>query len=117
MSNLNGLPYTPAVAVDGWVIVSGQLGVRDGVLVEDFAGEVRQVIANLRDRLVEHGMDLGHVVKTTCFLADIDQFGEFNEIYAESFPEPRPARSTVEVARLPIGANVEIEALAHRDRT
>jgi 2-iminobutanoate/2-iminopropanoate deaminase len=116
MSNPNGLPYTPAVAIDGWVVVSGQLGVRDGALVADFAGEVDQVLANLRDRLAEHGLGLEHVVKTTCFLADLDRFGEFNERYAAAFPEPRPARSAFEVARLPFDANVEIEAWAHRDR-
>lgn len=116
MSNLNGLPYTPAVAVDDWVIVSGQLGVRDGQLVGDFAGEVAQAISNLTDRLAEHGLGLGHVVKTTCFLADLERFAEFNDVYAEAFPEPRPARSTFEVARLPLDANVEIEAMAHRSR-
>lgn len=116
MSNPNGLPYTPAVAIDGWVVVSGQLGVRDGALVADFVGEVDQALANLRDRLAEHGLGLEHVVKTTCFLADLDQFVEFNERYAAAFPEPRPARSAFEVARLPFDANVEIEAWAHRDR-
>ena len=116
MTNPTGLPYTPAVAVSDWVIVSGQLGIRDGVLVPDFAGEVDQALANLRDRLAEHGLGLEHVVKTTCFLADLDQFGEFNERYAAAFVEPRPARSAFQVARLPLDANVEVEAWAHRDR-
>lgn len=116
MSNPNGLPYTPAVEIDGWVVVSGQLGVRDGALVDTFAGEVDQALANLAVRLAEHGLGLKHVVKTTCFLADLDQFGKFNERYAAAFPEPRPARSAFEVARLPFDANVEIEAWAHRDR-
>ncbi len=114
MSNPTGLPYTPAVAAGGWVVVSGQLGLRDGVLVTDFAGEVDQAIANLAARLAEHGLGLEHVVKTTCFLADLDQFGEFNERYAAAFPEPRPARSAFQVARLPFDANVEVEAWAHR---
>jgi len=117
MPNPNGLPYTPAVAIDGWVVVSGQVGVRDGALVVDFAGEVDQVLANLADRLAEHGLGLEHVVKTTCFLADLDRFDEFNERYAAAFPEPRPARSAVQAARLPFDANVEIEAWAHRDRS
>ena len=116
MNNPTGLPYTPAVAVGDWVVVSGQLGLRDGALVADFAGEVDQVLANLRDRLAEHGLGLEHVVKTTCFLADLDRFGEFNERYAAAFAEPRPARSAFQVARLPFDANVEVEAWAHRDR-
>lgn len=114
MSNPTGLPYTPAVAAGDWVVVSGQLGLRDGELVEDFVGEVDQVLANLADRLAEHGLGLGDVVKTTCFLADLDQFGIFNERYAAAFAEPRPARSAFEVARLPLDARVEIEAWAMR---
>ena len=116
MTNPTGLPYTPAVAAGDWVVVSGQLGLRDGALVADFAGEVDQCLANLRDRLAEHGLGMEHVVKTTCFLADLDRFGEFNERYAAAFPEPRPARSAFEVSRLPFDANVEIEAWAPRDR-
>lgn len=112
-----GLPYTPSVEVDGWVVVSGQLGLRDGGLVEDFAGEVDQVLANLAERLGAHGLHLGHVVKTTCFLQDLDDFATFNERYAAAFAEPRPARSAVQVARLPFDARVEIEAWAHRART
>ena len=114
MSNPTGLPYTPAVAAGGWVVVSGQLGLRDGALVSDFAGEVDQAIANLAARLAEHGLGLEHVVKTTCFLADLDQFATFNERYAVAFSEPRPARSAFQVARLPLDANVEVEAWAHR---
>ena len=114
MTNPTGLPYTPAVAAGDWVVVSGQLGLRDGALVADFDGEVDQVIANLRDRLAEHGLGLEHVVKTTCFLADLDQFGAFNARYAAAFDEPRPARSAFQVARLPFDARVEIEAWAHR---
>lgn len=117
MTNPNGLPYTPAVTAGDWVIVSGQLGVRDGALVDGFAAEVDQAIANLRDRLAERGADLADVVKTTCFLTDLDRFGEFNERYAAAFAEPRPARSAVQVAGLPLGANVEIEAWAHTGRT
>lgn len=114
MSHPTGLPYTPSVAAGEWVVVSGQLGLRDGAIVADFAGEVDQVIANLAAQLAEHGLGLEHVVKTTCFLADLDQFGVFNERYAAAFPEPRPARSAFQVARLPLDANVEMEAWAHR---
>lgn len=114
MSNPTGLPYTPAVAAGEWVVVSGQLGLRDGSLVDDFAGEIDQALANLAARLAEHGLGMEHVVKTTCFLADLDRFGVFNERYAAAFAEPRPARSAFQVARLPLDANVEIEAWAHR---
>lgn len=114
MDNPTGLPYRPSVAAGEWVIVSGQIGLRDGALVEDFAGEVDQVIANLAAQLAEHGLGLEHVVKTTCFLVDFDQFGEFNDRYAAGIPEPRPARSTVQVSALPLGARVEIEAWARR---
>lgn len=117
MSNPSGLPYTPSIAIDGWVVVSGQLGTRDGVLVDDFDGEVDQALSNLAAQLSDHGLDLSHVVKTSCFLADIDQYAAFNERYAAAFAEPRPARSAFAVAGLPKGANVEIEAWAHRDRT
>lgn len=114
MTNPTGLPYTPAVAAGEWVVVSGQLGLRDGALVEDFEGEVDAALANLAARLAEHGLGLEHVVKTTCFLTDLDRFGAFNERYAAAFAEPRPARSAFEVSRLPLDARVEIEAWAHR---
>jgi len=94
--------------------VSGQLGLRDGALVADFAGEVDQLLANLAAQLAEHGLGMEHVVKTTCFLIDLDRFGEFNERYAAAFPEPRPARSTIQVVGLPLGANAEVEAWARR---
>ncbi|MGN6694100.1 MAG: RidA family protein [Aquihabitans sp.] len=114
MSNPTGLPYRPSVAAGEWVVVSGQVGLRDGAIVEDFAGEVDQLLANLAAQLAEHGLGMEHVVKTTCFLLDFAQFGEFNERYAAAFPEPRPARSTVQVAGLPLGANAEVEAWAQR---
>ena len=114
MAHPTGLPYTPAVAAGEWVVVSGQLGLRDGKLVEDFVGEVDQVLANLAAQLAAHGLGLEHVVKTTCFLTDLDRFAEFNERYAAAFPEPRPARSAIEVSRLPLGGRVEVEAWAHR---
>ena len=114
MAHPTGLPYTPAVAAGDWVIVSGQLGLVDGVLVPDFDGEVDQLLANLAARLAEHGLGMEHVVKTTCFLANMDQFGAFNERYAAAFAEPRPARSAFQVARLPFDASVEVEAWAFR---
>ena len=114
MTSPTGLPYTPSVAAGDWVVVSGQLGLTADGLATPFAAEVDQVLANLTAQLASHGLGLEHVVKTTCFLLDLDQFGEFNERYAAAFPEPRPARSAFQVARLPFDANVEIEAWAYR---
>jgi 2-iminobutanoate/2-iminopropanoate deaminase len=114
MSNLTGLPYRASVAAGEWVVVSGQLGLRDGVLAADFVDEVDQLLANLAAQLAEHGLGMEHVVKTTCFLIDLGQFAVFNERYASAFPEPRPARSTIQVAGLPLGANAEVEAWAYR---
>jgi 2-iminobutanoate/2-iminopropanoate deaminase len=76
------------------------------------AEEARQVLANLRAVLAAAGASIDDVVKTTIFLADMDDFGLVNEIYAETFRSAMPARSTVQAARLPRGARVEIEAIA-----
>lgn len=114
MPDLTGLPYRPSVAAGEWVIVSGQLGLADGAIVADFVGEVDQIFVNLTAQLAEHGLGLEHIVKTTCFLVDLQQFPVFNERYALAMPEPRPARSTIEVSGLPLGAHAEVEAWAFR---
>ena len=114
MSNPTGLPYRPSIAAGDWVVVSGQVGLRDGELVEGFGEQVDQVLANVRDRLADHGLDLSDVIKTTCMLVDMDRFAEFNERYAAAFSDPRPARSAFGVAALPLGAAVEVEAWALR---
>ena len=107
-------PYTPIVRTGDWLVTSGQIGLRDGAMVEGFGAQVDQLLANLSDRLAEHGLDLTDVIKTTCMLVDLDRFAEFNERYAAAFPEPRPARSAFGVAALPLGASVEVEAWALR---
>lgn len=108
-------PYSPVVRAGDFVIVSGQVGMRDGVLVEGgVAGQTAQVIANLQARLAEMGAELTDVVKTTCFLIDMDAFATFNEAYVAGFGSHRPARSTVAVRELPGGAHVEIEAMAYK---
>lgn len=108
-------PYTPVVRAGDFIIVSGQVGMSDGVLAEGgVAGQTAQAIANLRERLAEMGADLGDVVKTTCFLVDMDAFATFNDAYVVGFGGHRPARSTVAVRELPAGAQVEIEAMAFR---
>ena len=110
-------PYRPVVRAGDFVIVSGQGGIRDGVLVSGgVAAQTTQTIANLAARLAEEGARLADVVKTTCFLTDMDTFATFNAAYAEAFGEHRPARSTVEVSALPGGMAVEIEAWAYAPR-
>ncbi|MDJ0769025.1 MAG: Rid family hydrolase [Ilumatobacter sp.] len=108
-------PYTPAVRAGDFIIVSGQVGVVDGALAEGgVAGQTSAAIANLTARLAEMGAELTDVVKTTCFLVDMDAFATFNDAYVEGFGAHRPARSTVAVRELPVGAQVEIEAMAYR---
>ncbi len=108
-------PYTPVVRAGDFLIVSGQLGVRDEALAPGgVAGQTTQAMANLAERLAEMGAELTDVVKTTCFLVDMDTFATFNAAYVEAFGRHRPARSTVAVRALPIGAQVEIEAMAYR---
>ena len=110
----SALPYTPAVRAGEWLVVSGQVGLRDGAIVEGgIEPELRQVLDNLRRRLEAEGASMADVVKTTCFLVDMADFAAFNEIYGAAFADPRPARSCVAVAALPLGAVVEIEAWAH----
>lgn len=107
-------PYTPAVRAGDWIIVSGQLGMSDGVLADGVAAQTTLAISNLAARLAEQGAELTDVAKTLCFLTDMATFAEFNEAYVEGFGGHRPARSTIGVAALPAGASVEIEAWAYR---
>lgn len=87
---------------------------RDGSLAAGgVAGQTAQAVANLADRLAEMGASLTDVVKTTCFLVDMDTFATFNAAYVESFGDHRPARSTIAVRELPANGLVEIEAIAH----
>jgi 2-iminobutanoate/2-iminopropanoate deaminase len=107
-------PYSPFVRAGDFLFVSGQIGMLDGAIVSGGVTEqTAQVVANLAARLAEAGASLSDVVKTTCFLTDMDAFAEFNEAYTSAFGDHRPARSTVEVSALPRGVVVEIEAIAH----
>ena len=92
---------------------SGQLGTRDGALVDGATAQLTQAIANLATVLATHGADLTAVVKTTVFVTDLGGFAELNGAYATAFGDHRPARSAIQVAGLPLGADVEIEAVAH----
>jgi 2-iminobutanoate/2-iminopropanoate deaminase len=106
-------PYTPIVRAGEWLVVSGQIGLRDGELVRGgMADELRQAIANLEALLASEGAALTDVVKTTVFLRHIDDYARMNETYVEAFDAHRPARSAVAVAALPLGALVELEAWA-----
>lgn len=108
-------PYTPAVRAGDWVIVSGQLGLENGVLVEGgVAAQTAQACANLKVLLAEHDCTIHDVKKTLCFLTDMDTFTTFSDTYVVGFEGNRPARSTIGVAALPAGAAVEIEAWAFK---
>jgi len=110
-------PYSQAVIGGDFVFASGQLGLdpATGQLAGDDAeSQIRQAIQNLEAVLIASGSDLSLVVKTTLFLANMDDFPGVNRVYAEYFSDDPPARATVEVARLPLGAVVEIEAIACR---
>ena len=110
-------PYSQAVRSGDFLFTSGQVGFdpATGVLVAGgVEAETRQVLANLGAVLAAAGLNPADVVKTTVFLADMNDFGTVNSLYAEFFAgsEPAPARSTVQVARLPRDARIEIEAVA-----
>lgn len=110
-------PYRPIVRAGDFLFVSGQLGVVDGELVEGgVAAQTAQLVKNLTALLESEGATLASVVKTTCFLADMDDFQTFNTAYVEALGNHRPARSTFAVKGLPLGAGVEVEAVAHAPR-
>jgi 2-iminobutanoate/2-iminopropanoate deaminase len=112
-------PYSQAVVVDGWVFCSGQIPLdpRTGQMVDgDVASQTRQVFSNLERVLAAAGVTFDSVVKTTVYLADMNDFAAMNEVYATMFVAPAPARSTIEAARLPRDARVEIEVIAHLPR-
>lgn len=108
-------PYSQAITVGDMIITSGQLGInpKTGDMVDEtIQDETRQSLNNLKSVLEAAGATLNDVVKTTVFIKDMNQFASINEVYAEFFNEHKPARSCVEVARLPKDGNVEIEAIA-----
>ncbi len=106
-------PYSQAIIVSGMVFTSGQLGMDEkGMLKETVEEQAKRALENLKAVLEEAGTTMDHIVKTTVFLADINDFVKVNEIYGTFFNQPYPARSAVQVANLPKGAKVEIEAIA-----
>ena len=107
-------PYSQAQIVNGLVYTSGQIGIdpATATLVEGLEAQANQVFKNLSELLKAAGSDMSKVIKTTVFIKDMNDFGKVNEIYAKYFTEPFPARSCVEVARLPKDALVECEVIA-----
>ena len=108
-------PYSQAIQCGNLVLTSGQIPIdpATGVFVEGGIKEqTRQSLLNVKAVLEEAGLTMGHVVKTTVFMADMNDFADMNAVYAEFFTEPYPARSAVAVKTLPKGALVEIEVVA-----
>jgi 2-iminobutanoate/2-iminopropanoate deaminase len=108
-------PYSQAVGAHSMVFCSGQLGVdpNTGQLAgPDVATQTRRALKNLKAVLKKSGLTLSHVAKTTVYLADMKDFAEVNAIYAEAFDDHKPARATVQVAALPLGGLIEIDAIA-----
>ena len=108
--------YSQAIRSGDMVFCAGQLGVdpTTGELVEGVEAQAERALKNLTAVLDAAGLSFDDVVKTTCFLADINDFAAFNAVYVKFMPDPPPARSTFQVAALPRGGLVEIEAIARR---
>ncbi len=108
-------PYSQAVQTGNTIYVSGQLPIDPATgefAGKDIASQTRQALTNVRSILAEAGYSMSDVVKTTVLLADIAEFADMNAVYAEFFTEPFPARAAFQVAAVPKGAKVEIEAIA-----
>ena len=108
-------PYSQAINDDGLVFVSGQLPINyetGKFATEDIVGQTRQSLENIKAILNEAGYDMNRILKTTVYLQNMDDFTAMNEVYSQYFQEPYPARAAFQVAKLPKGAKVEIEAIA-----
>lgn len=107
-------PYSQAIETDGYLFTSGQIPINpatgeiEGTTIE---AQAEQVMKNIGAVLEAAGLDFSHVVKTTCFLADLADFAAFNAVYGKYFPEAAPARSCFAVAGLPKGAKLEVETI------
>ncbi len=109
-------PYSQAIDTGDFIFLAGQIGIdpKTGQLVEGIENQTKQVMENIKAVLQAAGLDLSNVVKTTIFLANMDDFQTVNSIYGSYFNPPYPARSTVAVKTLPKGALVEIEVIAKK---
>ncbi len=108
-------PYSQGIAAGNTAYISGQLPIDSATgefAGQDIASQTRQSLTNVKSILEANGMTMANVVKTTVLLADIGEFAAMNQVYAEFFSEPYPARAAYQVAALPKGAKVEIEAIA-----
>ncbi|WP_283672936.1 RidA family protein [Butyricicoccus sp. Marseille-Q5471] len=108
-------PYSQAIEANGFVFTSGQVPINPNagkIVAETIEEQTEQVMQNLKMVLAQAGIGFDRVVKSTCFLADMNDFAAFNAVYAQYFPEAAPARSCVQVAALPLGAKVEVELVA-----
>ena len=111
-------PYSAALRAGGLLFISGQVPFNPatGIFIEgDIAAQTRQVLQNVGALLAAAGLTPDHVVRTTVFLADMNDFAAMNDVYRTFFTEPYPARSTVQAARLPRDARIEIDAIAVKD--
>lgn len=107
-------PYSQALVQGDMVFCSGQIPLdpATGEMAQGIENQTRQVLKNLTAVLAENGMTLANVIKTTVFLADLNDFAAMNQVYAQHFTQPFPARSCVQVAAIPKGSLVEIECIA-----
>ncbi|MBE6893537.1 MAG: RidA family protein [Ruminococcaceae bacterium] len=106
-------PYSQAIDVGEMIFTSGQIPVApDGSVSDDISEQTRQALLNLKAVVEAGGSSFDKVIKTTVFITDMAQFGAINAVYSEFFTEPYPARSCVQVAALPKGVSIEIEAVA-----
>ena len=109
-------PYSQAIKFDNFLYTSGQISL-DAKTMKMVTGsieiETEKVLQNLEAILMEDGLNLNHVIKTTVYLSDLDDFSKMNQVYERFFSDNRPARACVQVAALPKGAKVEIDAIAH----
>lgn len=112
-------PYSQAIETDGYLFTSGQIPINpatgevEGTTIEE---QAEQVMKNIGAVLEAAGLDFSHVVKTTCFLADLADFAAFNAVYGKYFPEAAPARSCFAVAGLPKGAKLEVETICVKEK-
>jgi len=111
-------PFSQALDSNNFIFLSGQVGVNPStgkIESEDVQHQTRQIFENIKSVMAEAGLDLGNIVKTTVFLKNMNDFGKMNDVYAAYFSEPYPARSAVQVSRLPLDALIEIECIAVKD--
>ncbi len=106
-------PYSHANKVGNMVFISGQIPLTaDGTIVEGVEAQARQCLENVKSIVEEAGGTLENVVKTTIYLTDLGNFAQVNEVYASFFTKNHPARTTIEISKLPLGVGIEIEAIA-----